>query len=124
MEGALLALAAKTGFDIGSERSSWTRTDAIPFDATHRFMATLDHDHENNAIISVKGAPEQLLSMCARQRTDTGGTEAIDQDYWNSAAESIAAEGQRVLAFAVKSVAPTETVLQFEDVDDLTLLGM
>ncbi|QDG50573.1 cation-transporting P-type ATPase [Persicimonas caeni] len=124
MEGALLALAGKIGFDIGAERARWTRTDAIPFDAKHRFMATLDHDHENNAFISVKGAPEQILSMCAEQRTAEGGRERLDRDFWHDKAEQIAAQGQRVLAFAVKPVDPSHTVLEFDDVDDLILLGL
>ena len=42
--------------------------DAIAFDARHRFMATLHHDHPDHADIFVKGAPEQVLSMCAEQR--------------------------------------------------------
>jgi magnesium-transporting ATPase (P-type) len=62
MEGALLTLSAKVGLDIKQELATWTRTDAIPFDAKHRFMATLNHDHEKHALISVKGAPEQILS--------------------------------------------------------------
>ena len=42
MEGALLALSGKIGLDTRQEWAAWTRTDAIPFDAKHRFMATLD----------------------------------------------------------------------------------
>jgi magnesium-transporting ATPase (P-type) len=125
MEGALLAFSGKIGLDVRKELSTWTRTDAIPFDAKHRFMATLNHDHENHAFISVKGAPEQLLSMCKEQRVVSGNTEPLDQAYWHTKAEGIAAQGQRVLAVAVKQVPHEHTVLEFSDVEDtLILIGL
>ncbi|MEI8595549.1 cation-transporting P-type ATPase [Photobacterium sp. Hal280] len=125
MEGALLALTGKMGIDIQAELGDWMRTDAIPFDAKHRFMATLNHDHENHAFIAVKGAPEQIFLMCAQQRTAAGKREAFNASYWHQQAEDIAAQGQRVLAFAVKSVPPDHTVLEFTDVEQgLTLIGI
>ena len=125
MEGALLAFAGKMDVDTRKEQSAWARTDAIPFDSRHRFMATLNHDHERHAFVFVKGAPERILSMCANQRSANCKTEPLDTAYWNTKAEGIAALGQRVLAFAVKSVQPEHTVLEHEDVEGtLTLLGM
>ncbi|UIP29268.1 cation-transporting P-type ATPase [Photobacterium sp. TLY01] len=125
MEGALLALTGKIGMDIQEELSGWMRTDVIPFDAKHRFMATLNHDHENHAFIAVKGAPEQIFLMCSQQRTGAGKSEAFNASDWHQQAEDIAAQGQRVLAFAVKSVPPDHTVLEFTDVEqDLTLIGV
>lgn len=125
MEGALLAFAGKMDVDARREQAAWTRTDAIPFDAKHRFMATLNHDHERHAFVFVKGAPERILAMCANQRDTNGKTEPLDMAYWNTKAESIAALGQRVLAFAVKSVKPEHTVLSHKEVEGtLTLLGM
>jgi magnesium-transporting ATPase (P-type) len=125
MEGALLALAGKAGFDIDQERAAWTRTDAIPFDARHRYMATLHHVKESNGFIFVKGAPEQVLSMCKNQRTVDGRTQKLDQQYWHEQAEKTAAQGQRVLAFAVKPVKPEHETLQMGDLEgSLTLLGL
>jgi magnesium-transporting ATPase (P-type) len=125
MEGALLAFAGKMDVDARKEQAAWTRTDAIPFDSKHRFMATLNHDHERHAFVFVKGAPERILSMCTNQRAANGKTEPLDTAYWNTKAEGIAALGQRVLAFAVKSVKPEHTVLEHSDVEgSLTLLGM
>ncbi|WP_454876158.1 cation-transporting P-type ATPase [Pseudomonas farris] len=125
MEGALLAFSAKTGIDSDEERRTWTRTDAIPFDAKHRFMATLHHNHDRHASIYVKGAPEQILAMCTQQRVNTGGADLLNADYWHEQANTIASKGQRVLAFAMRSVRPEHTVLEFADVHKtLTLLGM
>ncbi len=125
MEGALLAFSGKMYIDANREMDAWTRTDAIPFDSKHRFMATLNHDHEGHGCIFVKGAPERILAMCADQRATNGGTEPLDTDYWNSRAETIASLGQRLLAFAVKSVPPEHTVLAHTDVEgSLTFLGL
>lgn len=125
MEGALLAFSGKMDVDARKEQAEWTRTDAIPFDAKHRFMATLNHDHEHHAFVFVKGAPERILAMCANQRSANMKTEPLDNAYWNENAENIASLGQRVLAFAVKSVQPEHTVLEHQDVEGtLTLLGM
>ncbi len=125
MEGALLAFAGKLDVDARKEQAVWTRTDAIPFDAKHRFMATLNHDHELHAFVFVKGAPERIIGMCSNQRTANSNTEPLDSAYWNEKAENIASLGQRVLAFAVKSVKPEHTVLEHQDIEDtLTMLGM
>lgn len=125
MEGALLSFAGKVSNKVSMEQSAWTRTDEIPFDAKHRYMATLYHDHDNRAFIYVKGAPERILTMCQQQRSPTGGPEPLNETYWQIEADAIAALGQRVLAFAVRPVNPEHTVLEHEDLQgSLILLGM
>jgi magnesium-transporting ATPase (P-type) len=125
MEGALLALAGRIGLAVEETRGRWRRTDVIPFDARHRFMATLNHDHENHAFVFVKGAPEKILAMCRAQRTGVAAAEPLDEAYWQGQAERIAAQGQRVLALAAKPMQPEHTVLEFPDIDDgLILLGL
>jgi len=125
MEGALLAFASKIGIEIRKEQAAWTRTDAIPFDAKHRFMATLNHDHEHHAFVFIKGAPEQILAMCINQSVTDWNVAPLNKAYWLEKADHIAARGQRVLAFAVKSVKSEHTVLEHTDIEStLTLLGM
>ncbi len=125
MEGALLAFAGKVGLIQQEENTSWVRTDMIPFDAKHRFMATLHHDHLKHAVIFVKGAPEQILKMCQHQQTVWGKEEPIKEVYWKEQMDEIAARGQRILAFAFKKTQPEHTVLEFTNVEGgLTLLGM
>jgi len=65
-EGALLALAAKAGFDLEESNSSWSRLDEIPFESEHKFMATL-HRGPDQRVVFLKGAPEQVLERCSRQ---------------------------------------------------------
>lgn len=125
MEGALLSFAYKIDLSVQEEQALWKRTDVIPFDSTHRFMATLNHDHEHRAFIFVKGAPERILSMCEQQRSFDGKIEPLNSTYWHKKAETIASFGQRVLAFAIKSVNPQHTVLECKDIEGkLTLLGI
>ncbi|MGM0630188.1 MAG: cation-transporting P-type ATPase [Pseudomonadota bacterium] len=122
MEGALLAMAGKLGADIGSYAE---RLDTIPFDARHRFMATLNHDAEDQTYVFVKGAPEQIISMCAEQRTASESSESFNGGYWHKKAEEIAAQGQRVLALALKPMNPEDSKLDFADVQDgLIMLGL
>jgi magnesium-transporting ATPase (P-type) len=67
MEGALISLAVKVVHDPSLLPKSLPRTDEIPFDAQHRFMATLHHGHEGNGFIFLKGAPERAIAMCDGQ---------------------------------------------------------
>ena len=125
MEGALLALSGKLSRDRLTALSDWARTDVIPFDARHRYMATLHHDHEGRAFVYVKGAPEQVVAMCSAQRNASGGADPLDEPYWHGMAETIASKGQRVLAFATRPVRPDHTVLEVADLhDQLVLIGL
>ncbi|MDA3869044.1 MAG: cation-transporting P-type ATPase [Gammaproteobacteria bacterium] len=125
MEGALLAFAGRAGINYKEQLKQWTRTDEIPFDALHKYMATLNHDHEDHAFIFVKGAPETILSMCHQQRSGKNDSSPLNKDEWHERADKIAAQGQRVLALAMKPIKPEHTVLEHSDIEDsLLLLGM
>ena len=125
MEGALMALAGKISGEGSEPFRTWTRTDAIPFDAAHCYMAVLHHEHEGHACIHVKGAPEAVLAMSANQRTADGETEPLNPEYWHAMVERLAADGQRVIAVASRGVPQDHTVLNTADVDrQLTLIGL
>ena len=124
MEGALLVAGLKAGMDIEAEGKQYPRTDLIPFESEHRFMATLHHSHAGDAFIFLKGAPERVLEMCAYQR-NVDGEQSLDKDYWLARIEAMAEQGQRVLAIAVKPVTNEQMELSFSDVDNgLIMLGM
>ena len=124
MEGALLVSGLKAGLDIEAEGKQYPRTDLIPFESEHRFMATLHHSHAGDAFIFLKGAPERVLEMCARQRT-MDGDQPLDSNYWLTRIEEMAQQGQRVLAIAVKPVSNEQLELKFSDVEnDLLMLGL
>lgn len=124
MEGALLMAGLKAGFSLDLEAKERPRTDVIPFESEHRFMATLHHDHEGRGFVFVKGAPERLLDMCAAQRTG-GGDVRVHRMLWETAVEEMTSRGQRVLAVATRATSPEHRELRFSDVDGgLTLLGL
>ncbi len=126
MEGALLAFAGKViDLEIDPTRANWVRVDSIPFDARHRFMATLNRNDSGQSLVFVKGAPEQIMSMCANQRTASGSVEPLNTSYWTDQIDQLSQNGQRVLAFAVKDIDSAQSSLDFSYVENgLTLLGI
>lgn len=125
MEGALLSFAVKAGRELQELRSEWRRTDTIPFDARHRYMATLHHNRQREGIILLKGAPEKVIALCRSQVDDQGAEQVIDQARWLAHVEQIAAQGQRVLAMAYRAVPGDKTVLAASDLEgQMVLLGL
>jgi magnesium-transporting ATPase (P-type) len=123
-EGALLTVGIKAGLNLDLEREECPRTDTIPFEPEHRFMATLQHDHDGRGYIYLKGAPEQVLGMCALARGE-GGERPLDPAAWHRRIEELAQRGQRVLAVATKAAADDHRELIFADVAaGFTLLGL
>jgi magnesium-transporting ATPase (P-type) len=100
------------------------RTDTIPFESEHRFMATLHHNHSGHAFVFIKGAPERVLGMCSLQRID-GEDVPIRMADWHRQIDEIASWGQRMLAIAFKTVPSTQHQINFANVEtELTLLGI
>jgi potassium/sodium efflux P-type ATPase len=122
-DGALIALAMKAGQDPEFNSREYPRVDTIPFESEHKFMATLQHDHSGHGFIYLKGAPEQVLEMCSKERRD-GDDYPINLEFWKGQINAIARQGQRTLALAYKAVGDRRE-MHFEDVKSgLTLLGL
>ncbi|MGH7789381.1 MAG: HAD-IC family P-type ATPase [Candidatus Binatia bacterium] len=99
-EGALYPFANKLGLARQAERTAAPRVDAIPFESEHRFMATLHQPGDGAAVLFVKGAPEVILEKCDRHQTRTGEAVALDRAHFLRASDTLAAQGERVLALA------------------------
>lgn len=124
MEAALLVAGLKADLNHDEELKNYPRSDLIPFESEHKFMATLHHSHQGEAFIYMKGAPEQMLERCAQQRVDRA-EQPLDKDYWLQQIEQMAAQGQRVLAIAIKPVAESTRELNFTDVENgMVMLGL
>ena len=124
MEAALLVAAMKADFVSDIVTKQLPRIDLIPFESEHRFMATLHHSHTGESLIYVKGAPERLLEMCSNQ-ADVINTTPLDTAYWIKQIDSLAKQGYRVLAIALKPATKNQTNLNFNDVESgLTMLGV
>jgi Ca2+-transporting ATPase len=104
-EGALLALAAKGGFDAETLAQGRPRIAEIPFDSAHKFMATFHHDG-NIVRMVVKGAPDVLFER-SNAWLDTDGVVPLDdaaRAVLQAQNESFAADAMRVLAMATKDI--------------------
>jgi len=99
-EGALYPFASKLGMDRATEQAASPRTDAIPFESEHKFMATLHKSAAGKEALLVKGAPEVILEHCDRQQTASGHAASLDRAHFMQASDRLAAQGERVLALA------------------------
>jgi len=106
-EGSLIVSAMKAGLNPEKEREKYEQISIIPFESERSYMATL-HKHRGKKLIFIKGAPEKVLEMCAR---DAEG-ERINKKKSLRFANDFAKEGMRVLSFAYKE-AP-------DDLDELS----
>jgi magnesium-transporting ATPase (P-type) len=116
MEAALVTVGRKFGIDHDDVIEECPRSDEIPFDPSLRLMVTA---HEVSAdaprVLFVKGAPEEVLRMCANE----------DEDRWHGVVSEAAGRGERVLAFAVCESSAVDGPLQHETLPDgWQLLGM
>ena len=124
MEGALIVMAMKAGLSPEHLRTEWPRADEIPFDAQHRFMATSHMGPNDEQIVFVKGAPEQILEMCTTEAR-SGRQQPLDRTHWMRQIAVAASQGERVLGFAMKSRAGAPHALSFEEVrTGLVFLGI
>ena len=119
-EGALVALAYK--MQVDTQMSDFTRKDVIAFDSKHKYMATLNHNHEGGSLIVLKGAAEIVLNMCEYEYLASNQKRAIRFEYWDKKAKEIASNGERVLALGYKKVGEDKGTLSFNDLDDSLIL--
>jgi len=101
MEGALLAVAAKGGFDAVTLNQRHPRIAEIPFEAEHKYQVTFHLDGERVRIM-VKGAPDVLLGLCETVFDENGDLplDAHQRQLIEHANEKMASAGLRVLAVA------------------------
>ena len=128
MEGALLVLAAKGGVNRETINVYYPRIAEIPFDATHKYMATF-HQEGFQVFEFVKGAPDVLLKHCTRFLSDKG--EVPLDDRLKSLIETeyrlLATHGLRGVLIATRTFAPSEFQAGedlFHYVSELTFVGL
>ena len=121
MEGALKALAAR----LPEPPDALPRLAEIPFDAAHRYMATLHRGPDGAGLILVKGAPERVLGLCREEAGPDGTPQPLDPAAWEDRVAALAARGQRVLGFAWAPAAEGAGTLAHGDLDGrLLFLGV
>jgi magnesium-transporting ATPase (P-type) len=101
-EVALVTVAIKGGVDPSVLRAAHPRAAEIPFDPDAKMMAT-QHGSGADARVLLKGAPEEILDLCACVRGPEGRV-ALDEnlrDEVRGVAQQLAGRALRLLAFAV-----------------------
>lgn len=104
----------------------WTKIDELPFDFERRRVSVLLARGDERLIV-VKGAPEDIIGISANfEDGPEGAVRPFDGAARASAMklfEQLGEEGLRVLAVAVKKVAPAQPVISLEDETEVTLSG-
>jgi Ca2+-transporting ATPase len=125
-EVALVVLGMKAGLVPDELRRRHKRRAALPFDSDARMMATQHPGpRDGDDVVFVKGAPEAVLSLCARLRV-AGDDFALDDAHAarvRAIAEGLAARALRVLAVAVVRGGRIEGDAGFAALHGATLLG-
>jgi Ca2+-transporting ATPase len=123
-ETALLAAARAAGVDKDEWQRTLPRLAELPFDAQRARMSTLHRDGDG-VLMLVKGAPEGVLSLCTDRLGAGGAATPFDAAALHEAAEQLAAQGLRVLAFALKRLPQLPEVLDAETVEGgLSFIGL
>jgi len=119
-EGALIVSAIKGGLNPGEEQKHYPRLAMIPFESERGYMATL-HKDGHRKLIYVKGAPEQVMSLCTKCAVGPGSiTERV-----LDRTRHFGTEAMRVLAMAYKEAPDDLVELTHDDVEGrLTLAGL
>jgi Ca2+-transporting ATPase len=110
-EGALIVAAKKAGI-LDKIKDSSSRFTEYPFDSERMRMTTVDEVHREGYIVSMKGAPEVVLSHCT-ETTSPNGTRTLtveDKRAILAEADEMAANALRVLALAWKPISITDPV--------------
>lgn len=115
-EAALLGAAQNAGLNKPALEKDYPRLKELPFDSERKRMTTF-HRNENGVIAYTKGSPEVLISQCTRVLTSSGEQKTIDRTALLQQAETMAANGLRVLAFAYRhwpTLPPSESPAELE----------
>ncbi|MCX8071817.1 MAG: magnesium-translocating P-type ATPase [Candidatus Binatia bacterium] len=105
--------------------SSWRKIDEVPFDFDRRRVSVLlERDHQR--VLVVKGAPEEILRLCAAYEATSGDTLPLDDAHRERAAalfEQLSSEGFRVLGIAWRATEPTRDHAGVSDESELVFAG-
>jgi len=124
-EVALYLAAGRAGFAKPALQQVLPRQAELPFDSERKCMTTIhDITTEQGLLAFTKGAPEAVLHHCDQLLTDSG-IGPLDRQQLLDEAETMAAQGYRILALAYRRWPQLPDTLTAEILErDLTLLGL
>lgn len=122
-ETALFSIAEKFGFAKAELEKIHRRVAEIPFDSERKCMTTF-HEWNGGLISFTKGAVDVLVGR-SKDMMMPQGKVAVDSGEMKGRNEAMAADGQRVLSFAMRKWDRIPADLSPENVErDLTLIGL
>lgn len=133
-EGGLIAVGNKMGLTQADLEKKMPRIDVIPFESEFQYMATLHQEgigqrgnlnNDESRIIYVKGSVEALLSRCQKMLDIQGNLIALEPEIVHQEVDTMANQGLRVLAFAMKEVSDNQEFVDHKDIaEGLVLIGL
>jgi magnesium-transporting ATPase (P-type) len=120
-ETALLEAAYRVGIDVEDLRVDHELLADVPFESERRYsLAIVD---EGEPILRLKGAPERVLELCTHIATADGPRE-LDHDEVLDAARTMADQGLRVLAMAMRPLDESPDPDHVLEPEELVLTGL
>ncbi|BCX19050.1 MAG: ATPase [Geminicoccaceae bacterium] len=121
-ETALVRLALEAGFDVVGLRAARPRLRLVPRSEERPWMASLHPLPAGGTLVAVKGSPGAVLERCTRVREGAAllPVDAERRRRILAMNESMAAEGLRVLGFAIAERAGDGV----DAIDELVWLGL
>ncbi|MCC9168938.1 cation-transporting P-type ATPase [Pontibacter harenae] len=114
-EGALLVTASKAGLKPKQLEELFPRMDTIPFESEYQYMATLHG--EEQPVIYLKGSVEAVLVRCHWTMLPDGELAELNKEEILLRVEQMAAEGLRVLAFAMAEAPANMEAINHENIE-------
>jgi Mg2+-importing ATPase len=107
----------------------YRKIDEIPFDFQRRRMSVVVSERDEHHELICKGAVEEVLAACSRVRSGNGSDakdvplDAAMLDRVQEVTRQLNQDGLRVVAVAMKEIAPEQTTYSVADESDLILIG-
>ncbi|SEK60955.1 Ca2+-transporting ATPase [Carnobacterium iners] len=126
-ETALIQFALDKEINVSEVLAKEPRVAEIPFDSERKLMSTVQKQADGKFLVSVKGAPDELLKRCTRY-IQNDKVERLDEASKKIILETnheLAIQALRVLATAYKQVESIPTDMSSENVEqELVFSGL
>ena len=121
VEIALLVLAHKYGLKQDEVLKRMPSVSSLGFESERAYSATVNHT-ESGLRLFVKGAPEKIFDMCSYMMNKQDRLKFHKKELENLS-NTLAANGFRLLAFAVSDIQDELDINDQKNFDDLTFIG-
>ena len=104
---------------------NWKKADELPFDYSRKCVSVLAHSTDGSCLMITKGSVDAVSERCSFVRVN-GKTVPMGKDRTDSIraiTEEILEDGIKVIAVAIKEIAPQRTTVTAADENSMTLLG-